>query len=273
MQAAELYYRQLKEDEQFNQPQQGPGEASSGNGSGDGQFDSHEGWSDGESQGGQVPNEVVEEKLKNILRKAASDAVNKGNNWGTCSTEMRQKILSNIESKIDWRKVLRYFIKTSQRSDKTGTMRKINKRYAYIHPGRRQNRHANVLIAIDQSGSVDDGMLETFFSELNALSSIAEFTVLPFDHEVAEDKLYVWKKGTHKKTERVLCGGTCFNAPTKFANEHSKYDGLIILTDLCAPAPVPCKIQRMWVTTEEHAKQPYFQTNERIIAVPRRESK
>ena len=149
------------------------------------------------------------------------------------------------------------------------TMRRVCKRYPYIHSGKRRNRHANILIAIDQSGSVSNEMLEVFFAELSSLSNIAEFTVLPFDHEIAEDKIYVWKKGTHKNSERVLCGGTCFNAPTRFANNHAgKYDGLIILTDLCAPAPVPCKIQRMWITTEDYAKEPSFQTNERILAIP-----
>lgn len=157
-------------------------------------------------------------------------------------------------------------MKTSQRSDKRSTPRRINKRYPRIHPGKRVRRHAKIAISIDQSGSVDDVMLAAFFSELNKLAEIAEFTVIPFDTDVAEDKIYVWKKGQSKKTERVLTGGTCFNAPTKYVNDHN-FDGHIILTDLCAPKPIPSKCQRMWLTTKQYAARPYFQTSERVIAI------
>ena len=109
-------------------------------------------------------------------------------------------------------------------------------------------------------------MLAAFFSELNKLAEIAEFTVVPFDTEVATDKVYTWKKGQSKKTERVLTGGTCFNAPTKYVN-YGDFDGHIVLTDLCAPKPIASKCQRMWMTTKAHAARPYFQTNERIIAI------
>ena len=109
-------------------------------------------------------------------------------------------------------------------------------------------------------------MLTAFFSELNKLAEIAEFTVIPFDTRVAEDKVYIWKKGQARKTERVLTGGTCFNAPTKYVNEHG-FDGHIILTDLMAPKPVASKCQRMWMTTKHYAARPYFSTNERIIAI------
>ena len=95
---------------------------------------------------------------------------------------------------------------------------------------------------------------------------MASFTVVPFDTEVDESKVYEWKKGQNKKTERVLCGGTCFEAPTKWANENT-VDGLIILTDMEAPKPGRCKAQRLWLTDERGASRPYFQTNERVIPI------
>ena len=90
--------------------------------------------------------------------------------------------------------------------------------------------------------------------------------LIPFDTEVAVDKVYTWKKGQTKKTERVLTGGTCFDAPTKYVNERD-FDGHIVLTDLCAPKPVASKCQRMWMTTSAHAARPTSQTNERVIAI------
>ena len=93
-------------------------------------------------------------------------------------------------------------------------------------------------------------MLAAFYSELDNLAQFAEFTVIPFDTEVAADKVYVWKKGERRKAERVLHGGTCFDAPTRFVND-GKFDGHIVLTDMCAPKPIASKCQRMWMTTTE----------------------
>jgi predicted metal-dependent peptidase len=256
----EWYLEALKKM-QDEQKEKGDGEGS-GDPFGDADsLDDHDGF--GEVDG--TTQEIASERMKETLKKAAEEA-EKARNWGTVSSSMRQDILDRIQTKIDWRKVLRYFVKTSQRADKRSTPRRLNKRYPRVHPGKRVRRQAKIAISIDQSGSVDDQMLAAFFSELNKLAEIAEFTVIPFDTVVAESKIYTWKKGQSKKTERVMRGGTCFNAPTKYVNEHG-FDGHIVLTDLCAPKPVASKCQRMWMTTATYAARPYFSTNERIIAI------
>jgi predicted metal-dependent peptidase len=239
--------------------------AGGGSGNGvpeDGQLDDHAGWGD-------VPaavNEMAKERLKDAVRKAAEEAAKAGN-WGTVGSDTRQDITDRLlTTRVDWKNVLRYFIKTSQKANRRSTIKRINKRYPYIHPGRKQTRQAKIAVSIDQSGSVDNGMLQAFFAELNKLADLAEFTVIPFDTDVAEDKVFVWKKGEKRKWERVMCGGTCFDAPTKYVNK-GQYDGHIVLTDMCAPKPVASKCQRMWMTTEYYAKNPYFKTNERVIGI------
>ena len=147
------------------------------------------------------------------MKKAAEEA-SRANSWGSVSSECREQIMERLTAKIDWRKVLRYFIKTSQRANKSSTIKRINRRYAYIHPGKKINRQASIAISIDQSGSVDDGMLAAFISELNKLAELAEFTVIPFDSDVAHDSIYVWKKGEKRNWERVRYGGTDFDPPT-----------------------------------------------------------
>ena len=284
--SAEWYFQNLpennnKENEQGQgeqgegqgEPGQGDGQGQPGEGNGDGQgqgggepqpWDDHSGW--GEQEGNaNTANEIAKQRLKEALKEAAQEA-SKANAWGSVSQSVRQDIMDRLTAKVDWRKVLRYFIKTSQKANKSSTIKRINRRYAYVHPGRKVNRTAKIAISIDQSGSVDDQMLAQFFAELNKLAKLAEFTVIPFDSEVGEDKIYVWKKGENRKRERVMYGGTCFNAPTKYVNEHN-FDGHIILTDMMAPKPIASKCQRMWMTTPYYAKHPYFQTNERVIAV------
>ena len=179
---------------------------------------------------------------------------------------MRREIKERMVAKLDWKKVLRYFIKTSERASKTSSIKRLNRRYMYIHPGKKVKRQARIAISIDQSGSVDDKMLAAFYAELNKLADLAEFTVIPFDDQVFEEKVFVWKKGQKRQKERVLCGGTCFEAPTEFVNK-GNFDGHIVLTDMYAPKPKRSKCQRMWMTNQHGASHPYFQTHERIIAI------
>jgi len=265
----EWYYEELKKkvEEQKQKGEGGNGDDGDGEGYFDpnaaGQFDDHGQWGAGECD--DATKEIAKERLKEAVKDAVDEA-GRSNNWGTVSSSVRKEIMDRMTTKVDWRKVLRWFVKCSQRSNKRSTPRRLNKRYAYVHPGRKVERVANSAISIDQSGSVSDEMLAAFYSELNKLSEIATFTVIPFDTRVAEDKVYTWKKGEKRKRERVLYGGTCFNAPTEFVNK-GKYDGHICLTDMCAPKPKPSKCPRMWMTDSRNGRNPYFQTNERIVIV------
>jgi predicted metal-dependent peptidase len=241
-----------------------PGEGEPGEGE---NFDDHSGWSeDGDSPAQQAANQMAKERLKQAMKEAAGEAAQSAKGWGSVSGAVKKEIIKRLETKVDWKKVLRYFIKTSQRASRRSSVKRINKRYAYIHPGKKVQRQAKIAIAIDQSGSVSDEMLASFFGELNGLAKLAEFTVIPFDTEVPEDKVYVWKKGKSQAAERVSCGGTCFDAPTDYVNKNS-FDGVIILTDMEAPKPKACKAQRMWMTDQRGASRPYFKTNERVIAI------
>jgi predicted metal-dependent peptidase len=246
----------------------GDGQPGQGDGNGSpGSFDDHSGWDDaGQSPEQQAANQMAKERLKNAMKDAAKEASQSAKGWGSMSGEVKEEILKRLESKVDWRKVLRYFIKTSQRASRRSSVKRINKRYAYIHPGKKVLRQAKIAIAIDQSGSVCDEMLSSFFAELNSLAKLAEFTVVPFDTQVDPSKVYVWKKGKSQAAERVLCGGTDFDAPTKYVNDNS-FDGVIILTDMEAPKPKACKAQRMWMTDERGASRPYFKTNEKVIVI------
>ena len=268
-QTAEWYLANLPQKEENEAGQDGQGEGSGGEPSDEnpGSFDDHSGWDDsGQSQEQQAANQMAKQRLKEAIKEAAQEAAQSAKGWGSVSGEVKKEIIKRLETKVDWKKVLRYFIKTSQRSSRSSSVKRINRRYAYIHPGKKVNRQAKIAVAIDQSGSVSDEMLEAFFGELNKLANLASFTVVPFDTNIDESKVYDWKKGQSKKAERVLCGGTCFEAPTKWANENG-VDGLIILTDMEAPKPGRCKAQRLWLTDERGARQPYFKTNERVIPI------
>lgn len=270
--AAEYYFEELKKQQEDKGKGKGGNKGEGGSSSDDvgddlpDTHDDHSGWSEQDADIDNTSNEIAKERLKDAIRKGAAEA-SKANNWGSVSAEQRTKIMESLQTTVDWRKMLRYFVKVSQRCDKSSTVRRINKRFPRIHAGKKVNRVANIAISIDQSGSVSDQMLALFFSELNELSSIATFTVIPFDTVVNDKLVYVWKKGERKVWERVMCGGTDFNAPTKWVNEANKYDAHIVLTDMCAPKPISSSVPRMWMTDKQNASNPYFKTNEIVVAV------
>ena len=259
---AEFYLEMMKDDEQFGDGKGGFKDMEGEDGSDLGNFDDHGGWdelTDDERQ-------MVEERAKDIMEKAAKDANNSGRGWGSVSNGIKRDIMERLKTRVNWKKVLRAFIGAAQRADKSNTMRRINRRFPYIHAGRKVNRVANIAISIDQSGSVSDQELNAFFNELNKLSDLATFTVIPFDTRVAEDKVYTWKKGEKRKWERVMYGGTCFNAPTDYVNK-GNFDGHIVLTDLMAAKPKPSRCRRMWMASKYNVDNMPFKTPERVIAI------
>jgi len=259
---AEFYLEKMKDDEQFGDGKGGFKDLDGESGSDFGNFDDHGGWGDLTDD----ERQMVEERAKDIMEKAAKDANNSGRGWGSVSSGIKREIMERLKTRVDWKKVLRAFIGAAQRADKSNTMRRINRRFPYIHAGRKVNRVANIAISIDQSGSVSDAELNAFFNELNKLSELATFTVIPFDTKVAEDKVYTWKKGEKRKWERVMYGGTCFNAPTDYVNK-GNYDGHIVLTDLQAPKPKSSRCRRMWMASKSNVDHMPFKTQERVIAI------
>ncbi len=279
--SAEHYLRELRKMQKEPPEGEGNGEGEGGGeggtpGSGGGQgngnpldgmdsFDDHSGWDEMDEQ----TKQIAEERIKEFVRDAVEEANSSSRGWGSVPADCRKEIIASISTKVDWKKVLRYFVKQSQKANKRSSIRKINKRYPYQHPGKKASRTAKIAIAIDQSGSVSEAMLQAFFAELNSLAKIAEFTVIPFDTRVDPEKNWIWKKGQSRKRERTMYGGTCFDAPTKFVNETGGFDGLIICTDMEAPKPVACRVQRMWITDEYHGNRPYFDPKpERMVVVP-----
>ena len=215
----------------------------------------------------QQASDIASERIKDFVKKAVDEAMKEGSRgWGSVPSEVRRDILAKIQTIVDWKKVFRYFIKTSRRSSRRSTVKRLKKRYRYIHPGKKVNRQANIAISIDQSGSVSDSMLAAFFGELNNLADLATFTVVPFDTRVDEKLVYECKKGQKIKAKRVMRGGTCFDAPTKYVNDNG-FDGHIILTDMMAPKPIASACQRMWMTTTDCLRYHKVQTNERILVI------
>lgn len=267
--------RQAKQNEGSSNGKPMPG---SGQGTG-GTLDDHSGWKDAESGDMDAETAGALAAAKADFKQAMADAVNDINKsaagWGTVTADCQKDILERLKSRLDWRRFLRYFIGTSRRADKRSTIMRINKRYAYVHPGHKVNRHANIAVCVDMSGSVDDAMLLTFLSELDGLANLAEFTFVPFDTDVQEDCVFVWKKGKRGLGARTKCGGTNFQVVTDWVQAQGKFDGMIVLTDLEAPKPTAFHGGlRLWITDQTHGDRPYIDVSpDPIVVIPDKDTK
>ena len=205
--------------------------------------DSHDGWDDMD----EADREIAKGKLKEALGKAQRHADN-NNAWGSVPAEIREEIRRMVAGEVDWKAVLRNFVGMRQRARRTHTMKRIHRKYPYIHPGSKVGHTSNVAIYVDQSGSVSDEWLGMAFGALEQLSRLVTFHVYPFDTEVVVKEYKEWKKGRKLQLKRVRCGGTYFKAACDHAHANrDKYDGYIIITDGGCSDPGPALIRRCWV--------------------------
>jgi len=236
-------------------------------------LDDHSQWG-GDGEGGDensksTSQQVAEERMREDLRKVA-EKCSKGSNWGSIPQRIKERIMDRVRSSaVDWRKTLRHFCVTTLKSERTSSIKRLNKRYPFVHPGKKTKRLAKIAVSVDQSGSVSDDSLAKFSAELNKLAEIVEFTVVPFDTVVAVDEVFMWSKGKKIDLKRVSYGGTNFDAPTDFVNQGA-YDGHIIMTDLMAPQPKRSRCKRIWVNVDSYYRDKNtFGTNddEKVIHI------
>jgi len=263
-QPSEFYFNKLQEiaQQKKNQKgQKGDGEGEPGDEFGDlvGGMDDHDGWDN-------IPEEMreyVEGKIKAFVEKAVEAADKNSDGWGNIPAHIQAEIRKSISNVVNWRAVLRQFVGSLTRGERTSSIKRINRRYPYIHPGVKRGYTARLCIAIDQSGSVDDGQLESFFSELGSLTKRVSVDILPFDCGADEKDIFEWRKGAKPAVKRTRGGGTDFNAPTNIINDpknRGRWDGYLIMTDGECYAPGGSRVKRGWVLSKGHKL--LFETNE-----------
>ena len=245
--SSEWYFGQLMDDDEMVEDLTGGDKGGQGGQPGDGvpgTMDDHGEWGEGMSD---AEKELVKGKVKQAMRDAVKKCDARGQ-WGSVSAEMRGELRKMCSNEVDWKSVLRAFCGMSQRANRSRTMKRINRKYPYIHSGRKVGHSANVAVYVDQSGSVDDESLALIYAELEQLSRKVTFTFIPFDSSVDTDNEIVWKKGKKQRLNRFRCGGTNFHAVAEHAesNKH-RFDGYIVCTDGEAADPGPSRMRRAWV--------------------------
>lgn len=254
MESSEYYFKLLREAYKKDQEQD---KKNGGDGNIEIQIstlDDHDQWGDGD--GDDIPEELRDEisnKIKEAIEKGVMNA-DRSNQWGSTPHKIQEEIRKLIAREVDWRSVLRNFIGRVRSSERSSTVKKINKKMPYIFPGVKRKTISKFACFVDQSGSMSDDDIIMLFAELESLNREIEIDVYHFDTEIDVENKMVWKKGqAAPKRLRTRCGGTDFNAIANYCNDPRtpKYDGVVILTDGYADKMGAIRQAKvLWVITE-----------------------
>ena len=155
--------------------------------------------------------------------------------WGTVPGNIRQMLTASIKAKIDWRKVLSGFRASILTSERTLTRMRPSRRSGFQQMGSVRRFNTRLLIAVDVSGSISDKSVSDFYGVVNSAFryGFESVDVLQFDQGVRSVISL-----TKAVKDFAVCGrgGTSFQEPVDYAHENG-YEGLVILTDGCAPQP------------------------------------
>lgn len=160
--------------------------------------------------------------------------------WGSVPGGLMEIIKKAAEGKIDYRNMLRMFRSSILSQQRHLTRMRPSRRFGFEQMGSRYEFTTKLLIAIDTSGSVGSEELGRYLRVITSFFKygIQEISMLMFDYVVHGEPIVFKSKEKNKHELKVKGrGGTCFQAPIDYVGQHQEYDGLIIITDGCAPTP------------------------------------
>jgi predicted metal-dependent peptidase len=153
--------------------------------------------------------------------------------------------------RIDWRVMLKRFLSGRGKMIIRKSYKRSSRRYEEL-PGTKRSVGVNALIAIDESGSVSDGLVKQFYHELTEINKITgtSMMVTRFDTQCSEPVPLSTFMADSKREKR---GGTDFRPIFKLADE-CKIPLVIIFTDGDGEAPAAVNQNTLWVLTKNGKK-------------------
>lgn len=181
-------------------------------------------------------NEEAQNKIKNEIQKAEVDE-----GWGGIGGELSRALTEEVDFSFDYRRALSKFRSNIVSQNRKLTRMKPNRRFGFQAMGSRYDRKANILIAVDVSGSITDESFNHFYKAIKNiffLGIIEKIDVIFFDTNLKNLKPVTFKKKIDLGEIKGR-GGTNFQPAIDFYSEHKReYNGLIIFTDGQGQIPV-----------------------------------
>jgi predicted metal-dependent peptidase len=204
-------------------------------GDGEGGFDVHD-WADAKNMSDADKKELLKEIDQAIRQGIMAHQKIAGTGAGGLDRELE----GLLEPKVDWREVLREFVKATCNAKDTSSWRRVNRRFlstgTYM-PSMIGEKVGHLVIGIDTSGSIGGSELAEFLSEVKAIAEDVNPEVvdlLYWDGDVAAHEVYEGSEVSNivSSTKPKGGGGTSPSCVSTYLKEKGiKPECIIMLTD------------------------------------------
>lgn len=181
-------------------------------------------------------NQEAQSIIQNEIKRAEREQ-----GWGGIGGSLQRSIKEGTDFSFDYRKALTQFRASILSANRTLTRMKPSRRYGFKAMGSRYERKANILIAVDVSGSITDESFEHFYRAIKNiffLGIIEKIDVIFFDVNLKNTTPISFRKKINLEQIKGR-GGTSFQPAIDYFETHQKYySGLIIFTDGEGNVPV-----------------------------------
>jgi predicted metal-dependent peptidase len=180
--------------------------------------------------------EQLAQKWQQYVASAAQQAAAAGKLGGS----MARLVETWLQPKLPWRTLLAHYFFESARTD-----------YNYMRPSRREGEmilpslkspHSDMVVALDTSGSINDGEINEFISEINAIKGAlpVRITLLACDAKLSEGGPWIFEPWEDFVLPRKFTGGggTRFGPVFEWVGQQDLHpDVLVYFTDALGEFP------------------------------------
>lgn len=211
------------------------------------------------SDGREVSCDTIEEsdddcafaQMKGLL----SDKVRLASEEAECGAALSVQLDRAYRSeRLNWRSILKRFITGRGRLTTRKTYRRVSKRFDDF-PGNRRASGVDVLVAVDESGSIPPATFSAFYAEVLSIHEITGVSMMVTRFDTSCTKpVPAWRFALDPV--RVKSGGTDFR-PVFALADSLRIPLLILFTDGDGPAPESANQKTLWVLTPGGKKPPF----------------
>ena len=169
----------------------GSGGTGTSQGQGQGGFDDHD-W-DGAKEMTEGEKKVLEREIDQAIRQGVMAHQKIA---GTNGGDLDRDLLELLEPKVDWREMLREFVKSTCSAKDTSSWRRVNRRFLSMGtymPSLIGEKVGHMVIAVDTSGSVGQEELSGFLTEVKGIAEEvkpSQVDLIYWDSRVAAHEEY-----------------------------------------------------------------------------------
>lgn len=182
---------------------------------------------------------------KTSIEEITREAAKEGEIPGAIRTYI-EEVYGHVE--VDWRNVLKKYISGKGYMRQKKTMKRLSKRFDDT-PGNIRTKGLNALIAVDESGSISDDDILTFYTELKLIKRLTKCQLMITRFDTTCSKPVPLDKYL-KIRNRVKSGGTDFKDVFRVADSFNCML-VILFTDGDGLMPETVQQKVLWVLTSD----------------------